>query len=40
VDPNIIKSGHDLKFDEIVLARQGVALSGLGTDTMLGELSV
>jgi DNA polymerase-1 len=36
-DPNIIKSGHDLKFDEIVLARQGVALSGLGMDTMLAS---
>jgi DNA polymerase-1 len=36
-DPGIIKSGHDLKFDEIVLARHGVALDGLGTDTMLAS---
>jgi DNA polymerase-1 len=37
VDPGIIKSGHDLKFDEIVLGRHGVALDGLGTDTMLAS---
>jgi DNA polymerase I len=36
-DPGIIKSGHDLKFDEIVLARHGVRLDGLGTDTMLAS---
>jgi DNA polymerase-1 len=36
-DPGIIKSGHDLKFDEIVLARHGVSLEGLGTDTMLAS---
>ena len=36
-DPNIIKSGHDLKFDEIVLAQHGVTLSGLGTDVMLAS---
>jgi DNA polymerase-1 len=34
-DPTILKAGHDLKFDEIVLSRHGVMLSGLGTDTML-----
>src|SRR5262245_60672013 len=34
-DPAIRKSGHDLKFDAILLARHGVALQGLDTDTML-----
>jgi DNA polymerase-1 len=34
-DPAIGKSGHDLKFDAIVLARHGVTLQGLDTDTML-----
>jgi len=34
-DPAIRKSGHDLKFDAIMLARQGVTLLGLDTDTML-----
>ena len=34
-DPAIRKSGHDLKFDAIMLARYGVALTGLDTDTML-----
>lgn len=34
-DPAIRKSGHDLKFDAIMLARHGVALQGLDTDTML-----
>jgi DNA polymerase-1 len=36
-DPAILKIGHDLKFDAIVLARHGISLSGLGTDTMLGS---
>jgi len=36
-DPSVIKSGHDLKFDEIVLARHGVVLNGLGTDVMLAS---
>jgi DNA polymerase-1 len=36
-DPTIAKSGHDLKFDEIVLARHGIAIDGLGTDTMLAS---
>ena len=36
-DPAIIKSGHDLKFDAIVLGRNGVTLAGLGTDTMLAS---
>src|SRR5215471_18491721 len=34
-DPAIRKSGHDRKFDAIMLARQGVTLLGLDTDTML-----
>jgi len=34
-DPKILKSGHDLKFDAIVLSRHGITLDGLGTDTML-----
>jgi DNA polymerase-1 len=34
-DASIPKSGHDLKFDAIMLARHGVTLQGLGTDTML-----
>jgi DNA polymerase-1 len=34
-DASILKSGHDLKFDAIVLARHGVTLRGLDTDTML-----
>ena len=36
-DPAIAKSGHDLKFDAIVLARHGVTLQGLDTDTMLAS---
>ncbi|MGE5243655.1 MAG: DNA polymerase I [Betaproteobacteria bacterium] len=31
------KIGHDLKFDAIVLARHGVALSGLDLDTMIAS---
>jgi DNA polymerase I len=31
------KVGHDLKFDAIVLARHGIALRGLDTDTMLAS---
>jgi DNA polymerase-1 len=34
-DPAIGKCGHDLKFDAILLARHGVTLRGLETDTML-----
>jgi DNA polymerase-1 len=34
-DAAIRKSGHDLKFDALMLARHGVTLQGLGTDTML-----
>ena len=36
-DPAIEKVGHDLKFDAIVLARHGVALRGIGVDTMLAS---
>jgi DNA polymerase-1 len=31
------KAGHDLKFDAIMLARRGVTLRGLDTDTMLAS---
>ena len=34
-DPAVSKAGHDLKFDAILLARHGVVLRGLETDTML-----
>jgi DNA polymerase-1 len=36
-DPAIRKVGHDLKFDLIVLARHGVALDGIETDTMIAS---
>lgn len=36
-DITVIKDGHDLKFDAIVLARHGVTLRGLGLDTMLAS---
>jgi DNA polymerase-1 len=36
-DPALRKSGHDLKFDAIMLARHGIALRGLDTDTMLAS---
>jgi DNA polymerase I len=36
-DPSILKVGHDLKFDAIVLARHGIALDGLATDIMLAS---
>ena len=36
-DEAIGKDGHDLKFDAIVLARHGVTLRGLDTDTMLAS---
>jgi DNA polymerase-1 len=36
-DPGIAKVGHDLKFDAIVLARHGVTLAGIETDTMLAS---
>ena len=34
-DPSIPKVGHDLKFDLLLLARHGIALAGLGFDSML-----
>jgi len=34
-DASIAKVGHDLKFDAIVLARHGVTLRGIDTDTMI-----
>jgi DNA polymerase-1 len=36
-DPAIGKVGHDLKFDVLVLARNGVAVRGLDLDTMLAS---
>ncbi len=36
-DEAIRKEGHDLKFDAIVLARHGVTLGGIDTDTMLAS---
>ena len=36
-DPAVRKIGHDLKFDAIVLARHGITLRGLDTDTMLAS---
>jgi DNA polymerase-1 len=39
-DPAIRKIGHDLKFDAILLARHGVAMQGLETDTMIASYLV
>ena len=36
-DESVKKAGHDLKFDAIVLARHGVTIRGLETDTMLAS---
>ena len=36
-DPAIAKTGHDLKFDAIMLARHGVTLRGLDLDTMIAS---
>ncbi len=36
-DPAIVKVGHDLKFDAIVLERHGITLAGIETDTMLAS---
>jgi DNA polymerase I len=36
-DERVVKVGHDLKFDAILLARQGVTLRGLGIDTMIAS---
>ena len=39
-DAAVRKIGHDLKFDTIVLARHGITLQGLETDTMLASYLV
>src|SRR5688500_4542169 len=39
-DPSVRKVGHDLKFDVIVLARHGIILQGLETDTMIASYLV
>jgi DNA polymerase I len=39
-DPAVTKVGHDLKFDTILLARNHVALRGLGMDTMVASYLV
>jgi DNA polymerase I len=36
-DPSTKKIGHDLKFDALVLARQGITLAGLEFDSMLAS---
>mgnify|MGYP003694158357 CR=1 FL=1 len=36
-DPSVKKIGHDLKFDALVLARQGITLAGLEFDSMLAS---
>jgi DNA polymerase-1 len=36
-DAGIAKVGHDLKFDAILLARHGITLRGIDTDTMLAS---
>ena len=36
-DESIAKVGHDLKFDAIMLARHGITLRGLETDTMIAS---
>jgi DNA polymerase-1 len=36
-DPAVAKVGHDVKFDTIVLARHGVTLRGVETDTMIAS---
>ena len=39
-DETIGKSGHDLKFDVIMLARHGIDVRGLHTDTMLASFLI
>src|SRR5207248_4710806 len=39
-DEALAKIGHDLKFDAIVLARHGITLRGLETDTMIASYLV
>jgi DNA polymerase-1 len=36
-NPNLPKHGHNIDFDYIALARQGLRVAPLGMDTMLGE---
>ena len=36
-DERVLKVGHDLKFDAIVLARHGITLRGLDTDVMIAS---
>ncbi len=36
-DPGVLKVGHDLKADVVVLAQHGVSLAGLDMDTMLAS---
>ncbi len=36
-DPGLLKVGHDLKADVVVLAQHGVSLAGLDVDTMLAS---
>jgi DNA polymerase I len=36
-DPAILKDGHDLKFDTILLGRHGVTLRGVDIDTMIAS---
>ena len=36
-DPAIVKIGHDLKFDLMMLSHEGIALAGLDFDTMLAS---
>jgi DNA polymerase-1 len=36
-DNTVAKVGHDLKFDSIVLARHGIRIAGIETDTMLAS---
>src|SRR4029077_8128660 len=39
-DEAVKKSGHDLKFDAIVLARHGIPLRGLEPDTLLASFLI
>ena len=39
-DDAVLKVGHDLKFDAIVLARHGIRLAGLDTDVMIASYLV
>jgi DNA polymerase-1 len=36
-DPQVLKIGHDVKTDMIVLARHGIALAGVDADTMIAS---